>query len=109
MTSGEFEILLQSRLEKTQKTLGVKAVEYATEDDRLHNFKLAASHFSIAARESPAEVLIGMMRKHWASIADLVNRHWNGSDIPPEMIDEKIGDAINYLILLEATLRERMK
>lgn len=49
-----------------------------------------------------------MLVKHWVSIEDVVIDE-RLSSAPPDhaMIDEKIGDAINYLILLEAVLKER--
>ena len=49
---------------------------------------------------------IGMMAKHTVSVYDLANDVDKGADIPLEMWDEKIGDSINYLLLLNALVRE---
>ena len=46
------------------------------------------------------------MCKHTVSIYDLINDAEIGKDIPLEMWDEKIGDSINYLLLLNALVRE---
>lgn len=100
MTTVEFGNLLDERLEKIQQTLITKAKEYATGEDRLHNFKKASAFTG----ETPAQVCVGFMIKHLVSVNDLVNQVAPPS---PAMIDEKIGDAINYLILLEALLKER--
>jgi len=45
-----------------------------------------------------------MMVKHLVSVFDLIEGRIPTSQ---EMIDEKIGDMINYLILLEAVLKEK--
>lgn len=82
--------------------LASKACEYASDEDRLHNFKAAAE----LEGDTPAEALRGMLRKHWVSIADLVWSDTIGEKPSFAMIDEKIGDAVNYLILLEALLKE---
>ena len=56
---------------------------------------------------SPETALIGMWTKHVVSIMDICDNIEN--KVPPvEIIEEKIGDAINYLILLEAMLKDRV-
>lgn len=109
MTARDFDDMLRTRLNKTLAVLKSKAAEYATDDDRLHNFKRAAKDFPSmeGIGTTPADTLVGMMRKHWVSIADIVDRHGCGESVSPALIDEKIGDAVNYLILLEAVLLER--
>ena len=106
MTAAEFDAILSARLAKAREVLSAKAGEYATDADRLHNFKRAAREFPGPGETQPADALVGMMRKHWVSIADIVERKCCGNPVPAAVIDEKIGDAINYLILLEAVLRE---
>lgn len=101
MTVKEFDSLLGDRLYQIHKVLGIKANEYATNEDRLHNFKTAASEFG----DTPEEVCKGYMLKHWMSIRDMIVGE---RPVTKEMIDEKIGDAINYLILLEALLTEKL-
>lgn len=110
MKQDVFEELLNRRVNLIRQTLSAKAKEYAADEDRLHNFKEAAK----LEGSHPADALRGMMLKHWVSIQDMVKYFGElGYNEPPielserhAMIDEKIGDAINYLILLEAILRE---
>ena len=45
MTNEDFEKVLKSRIEKINKVLGNKAKEYASKNDRLHNFNEAKSFF----------------------------------------------------------------
>lgn len=98
MTSEEFEKILNFRLNSIQNVLGSKAKEYAV-GDRLYNFKRAAE----ISRTSPAQALKGMFMKHLVSVLDLIEGNLPMSEY---FINEKIGDAINYLILLEAILKE---
>jgi hypothetical protein len=82
-------------------TLTKKSDEYATED-RLHNFKVAAEIQNC----TPIKALGGMMCKHTVSVYDLINDHEAGKDIPMDLWREKIGDSINYLLLLKALIVE---
>jgi len=99
MNADQFNSILQKRLESIESTLGSKAKEYAI-GDRLYNFKRAAE----ILRTTPQKALAGMFMKHLVSVMDLIE----GSIAATEpMVNEKIGDAINYLILLEAILKEK--
>lgn len=98
MKASEFNKILASRLEKTRVTLGTKAKEYAM-DDRLHNFRIAA----LVNGSTAPRALWGMATKHLISIMDIIEgRKPNDKGA----VEEKIGDMINYLILLEAILQE---
>ena len=47
-----------------------------------------------------------MMAKHTVSVYDLIEDYEQGKEISPKMWAEKIGDSINYLLLLTALLEE---
>lgn len=102
MNEKDFNIILERRLRLIREVLAAKADEYA-KDDRLHNFKRAAE---IDQSKTPAQVCAGFMLKHIVSVLDLVDDDAAGKLVRVKMRDEKIGDAINYLILLEALLSE---
>ena len=105
MSAKQFEAVLQSRLEKIKTVLGTKAKEYSSTNDRYHNFNVAGR----MAGTTPEKALKGMMLKHEVSVLDLIE--WSESEptkITEELIDEKIGDNINYLILLEGMLKQRI-
>ena len=95
MTNKDFEILLNERLGKIRKVLAIKQKEYAT-DDRLHNFRVAARIMNVPLPQA----LWGMAMKHLVSIIDIIEGRIEAD------YDEKIGDMINYLILLEAALKD---
>lgn len=102
MTHQDFDLLLESRIRKTKSVLTLKAGEYATQD-RLHNFKRSGQ----IRNRTPEEALIGMWTKHVTSVFDIVEGIAAGKLASVAMVDEKIGDTINYLILLEALISER--
>ena len=99
MNSQQFNSILANRIACINRTLATKAQEYAI-GDRLYNFKRAAGMLNT----TPQKALLGMMAKHLVSVLDLIE-----GSIPatPAMVDEKLGDMINYLILLEAILKEK--
>lgn len=100
MEISRFEDLLKRRLEKIEAVLGTKAKEYAMGGDRLHNFKTAAA----MGQTTPEKALWGMAMKHLVSVTDLIEGRLKNTEA---MADEKIGDLINYLILLEAVLNDQ--
>lgn len=107
MTTEEFNLLVHNRTEKIRAVLATKAAEYAR-GDRLSNFKRAAT----ILRVTPEQAWVGMFAKHLVSILDMVDDVQDrvGSDtnnLP--LWDEKITDAINYLVLLEALVSERIR
>ena len=102
MNTERFNEVLGSTINRCMDVLGVKSNEYATED-RLHNFKVAAELQNC----TPITALAGMMAKHTVSVYDLIQRQEQGIAISKEMWEEKIGDSINYLILLSALVEEK--
>lgn len=102
MSTGQFEKILEQRLGMIRDVLGVKAKEYASSQDRLWNFRRAAALLGGTAESA----LLGMLTKHIVSIYDMVDT-MPDKKYPVVMWQEKIGDAINYLILLEALVTER--
>jgi len=108
MDAKTFEVILTRRLDKTRQVLGIKAGEYSSPVDRLHNFKAAARH-SDRAGETPEQALWGMVLKHFVCILDFVRATEKGDAPSRAVIDEKVGDFINYMILLEALFVERLQ
>ena len=99
-----FDQIVQNRIGKIQSILIDKAKEYATLTDRYHNFNVAGKILGT----TPERALIGMWMKHLVSVLDLVEwLDFQPEKLTEEIIDEKIGDAINYLILLEGMLQSR--
>jgi len=101
MNTVAFNDIVENRLKMIKKILVAKGAEYAPGADRLHNFNRAA----LILGRTREEALIGMWTKHLVSILDIVDSIKTKKP-SVALIEEKLGDAINYLILLEAMLKE---
>jgi len=99
MTPQEFDVIVTKRIENIKKVLASKGQEYGSAD-RLYNFKRAAE----IERSTPQKALCGMLMKHLVSVLDLIE---GKLDTTEDMVNEKVGDMINYLILLEAIFAEQ--
>lgn len=105
MKAENFNRIVEERIQKIKSTLISKGAEYASDNDRLYNFKRAGR----ISNQSSIQVLLGMMLKHWVSVLDLIEElRPIDPVIEEDLINEKIGDIINYLILLEALLKESL-
>lgn len=104
MNHEEFDKVLLKRIDRIKEVLSSKAKEYSTGSDRLHNFKRAAAML----RVTPEKALIGMFTKHMISILDMVDDLDRDKHATLEAWNEKLGDAVNYLILLEALVVDGM-
>lgn len=104
MTEQEFQEVLNARLIKIKETLSSKAKEYATDMDKLHNFNVGA-RLSGQTRE---RVLWGFALKHYISFLDILDGLDKGKLPSEAIVDEKVGDLINYLVLVEASIKDRL-
>ena len=101
----DFNDIVENRINKIRSVLAKKAQEYASDKSRFHNFEVAGRRIDC----TPERALLGMMVKHEVSVMDLVNWiEFNPEKLTFEIIDEKICDNINYLILLEGMLKKRV-
>lgn len=106
MLPAKFDLRLDARLEKIKNVLSSKSAEYSKANDKHYNFKRAAE----IIRKTPETALWGMYLKHLVSIQDIVEKIEETGNPPKlEILEEKIGDAINYMILLETLIQERIE
>jgi len=104
LKAEKFDQIIENQLDICKNVLCRKANEYAT-NDRLHNFKQAASMQCC----HPINALGGMMAKHTISIYDMIaaTEKAGSADLyPAGLWEEKITDHINYLLLLKALVSE---
>jgi hypothetical protein len=102
MKREDFSRRVEKRIDLIRQTLLTKHKEYAKDDNVFRNFDEAAGGLSL--HSTSAEVLWSYMTKHLVSIKDIVS---DNVPVTNEVVSEKIGDVINYLILLEAMLNEK--
>ena len=98
MTHEKFNNFAKNFVKQTTSVLYAKGKSYAlNRGDRLEHFKSAAKYLNT----TPQEACLAQLTKHLVSIRDMVFAN-DGTVFSPEQWDEKIGDAINYLVLLRA-------
>jgi hypothetical protein len=102
MTPEFFDKIVAERNEKTIQILSIKGKEYRRNNNPMHNFDKASQYGNISREKA----LWGFALKHYVSFMDILNDMEQGK-LPSEvLIDEKIGDLINYIILCEASIKE---
>jgi hypothetical protein len=104
MTEEEFNALVDRRLDLIREVLITKGKEYRRNSDPLHNFNVA-SRLSNTTRE---KALWGFALKHYVSFLDMLDDIEKNKLPKKEYVEEKIGDLINYLVLCEASIKDRM-
>ena len=103
MNHETFCNLAAKRFQACHDILAAKSAEYSRSGDKLHNFRRASALLGC----SPERALVGMMAKHIMSVLDLVN-DIEAEGLPKaDLVSEKIGDLVNYSVLLEALITER--
>lgn len=97
------EKTLSERLEKMKTSLQVKAKEYCRDGDFFHNFNTTSGAFN----QTRERVAFDYMKKHWISFLDMLDDIDKGKIPADDYVDEKIGDLINYLYLIEESIKHR--
>lgn len=109
MRKEDFNILLKERVNEIEQKLTQKRDEYASTEDVFSNFKKATG---ISFHDCPEKVAWEYMTKHLQSIKDMVEHvsidGYNGYP-DKDILREKFGDAINYLLLIELMMVERIR
>lgn len=105
MEVEHFDQILEDRIRKIRLSLLIKGKEYRRNNDPLHNFNRGAK----LSGQSREKVLWGFALKHHVSFLDMLDDMDAGKFPKIETVDEKIGDLINYLILCEASIKDKIK
>jgi len=100
MNRKEFNQLVDKRKELIESVLQKKGAEYSGDANVFHNFEEGTKISFHSKREM---VAWEYMTKHLQSIRDMISDDKAYSE---HIIREKFGDAINYLILMEAMMIE---
>ena len=97
MDRQDFNKVIDDQLQRCRDILVKKGDEYATDADRLHNFRVASE----ITGQTMEQALGGMMVKHTTSVYDMI---YSGKTYSKASWDEKITDHMVYLLLLQAVL-----
>lgn len=106
MTMREFNALVDAQVSRCLRLLAEKGFEYAPDanseadtGDRMAHFRASGESQGLPAEQA----LWGMLDKHLRSLAQICK---NPDNWPLAVWDEKMTDAINYLLLLSALVHE---
>ena len=102
MNNEEFEKYSKELLEHCWKLLFSKSKEYATDQDRLFNFKQPTSLFNT----NQAKICLLYDSKHIASMVKIADDIDKGILPSRELLMEKVGDYINYGLLFYGNVLE---
>jgi hypothetical protein len=107
MTRKQFvQDVVQRRVQLIKDVLETKNSEYADKDDV---FKAFTESLPLSFHDTKQAVAWEFMVKHLQSIKMIIEAKSKTGKLPDEkMLEEKIGDAINYLILIEGMFKEEM-
>jgi len=105
MTRKQFvEDVVQRRIKLIQDVLQTKNEEYAGQEDV---FKAFTEALPLSFHDTKQAVAWEFMVKHLQSIKLIIEERAKTGKLPDEkLLEEKIGDAINYLILIEGMFKE---
>ena len=104
MTGEEFDQVVELTCKNIVHSLNVKGKEYRRNGNVFHNFETAARKKNVS-REFALDF---MALKHEISIED-ITKDLDEGILPTEaMIEEKFGDAINYLVIKKAMFLDRI-
>lgn len=108
MTRKQFvEEVLEKRIKSMRDVLDKKNSEYADSEDVFKAFALSTS---LSFHKTSQAVAWEFMVKHLQSIQSIISDYEKNNTLPDEAkLEEKIGDAINYLILIEGMFKEAME
>ena len=104
MNAVKVNKIIRAQIDRCLSIFNAKQDEYITKKDHkdadmLANFQGAAGLMKTTKKRA----LLGMWVKHLVSISDMCQ---SDKDYPIELWEEKITDAINYLLLLKCVIVE---
>lgn len=108
MTRKQFvQDVVQRRVQLIQEVLEHKNSEYADKEDV---FKAFTESLPLSFHDTKQAVAWEFMVKHLQSIKMIIEAKAKSGKLPDEkVLEEKIGDAVNYLILIEGMFKEDLQ
>lgn len=104
MNNEDFKVVVDGCVDNIKQVLESKSQEYSSKEDKLHNFVAATKLMRCKTKEY---ALLGMLNKHLVSVIDMIVKYEQEGILPSaKLVNEKIGDSINYFVLLKACFME---
>lgn len=105
MEAKKFDKLCKELLDKSTSTLFDKSHEYATDEDRLANFRQPTTMTGM----STAEVCLMYQMKHIASVTKIAKESSKGILPSKELLQEKCQDMVNYTLIFYTAMMEMIE
>ena len=105
MTEKRFDEVVDEVCEQIRFVLKHKAKEYRRCNNPFHNFDIGSQRSGLIHEK----VLDGFLLKHEISIADMTSDLEEGILPSKEILDEKFGDNIIYLIIKKASIIDKIE
>ena len=103
MTPKDFAVLSDATFNRLKALSAVKSGEYATDADKLANFREASARLGL----TPEQVLLVYLDKHYAAVTNFIKDQVVGKTRPrSEPIEGRVHDMMVYLLLFMALLSE---
>lgn len=99
MNTKNFDRLFVQTMDEVSKLSATKGKDYASEEDRLSNFKVNAERTGL----TPYQVWSVYANKHWDAVMAFIR---NNGQLESEPIESRIYDLITYLILLSGLIED---
>jgi hypothetical protein len=100
----QFDDSIKETIDSCIKTLIIKGKEYRRNNNPFHNFEVG----SRITNQSREDIIWSFAIKHFISIQDIKNDLKNGIIPSKEILDEKYGDLINYLLIEKASILDKI-
>ncbi len=100
-----FEEGIEERIRLTHEVLAIKGKEYRRNGNPFHNFEVGAA----LENKNQFDILHGFFLKHYISYLDILNDLREGREVSISVLEEKIGDMINYLAIQENQIKWKIK
>jgi hypothetical protein len=105
MKASAFNGIVKGTIKTIKNLEQSKGNDYAGKEDRLANFK-ELEHIGLA----PENTCMVHLQKHYGTIQRYVDKLTSGQDSQmSQPVEERIDDAILYLILLKGLIQERQE
>ena len=105
MNQKAFTTLLEKIFDRSRQVLARKRAEYIHNQDVFSSFKKGTQ---MSFHSMPEKVAWEYACKHLESIKSMIDNIDKGEEPDADLINEKFGDTINYLILIEGMLKDRL-
>ncbi len=109
MNRIDFNAHVEQVFDRSRNVMVKKGAEYSGDAEVFHNFN---NSVGISLHKSNVAVAWEYLTKHLQSVKDMILAIETNGDlgkINQNMLDEKFGDVVNYFLLIEGMVKEKIQ